>query len=391
MRWIVGGLVSVSLLAVSGIAAWESVDVSEVTPMEADEYGAAYGRVSSGGDEMACCRAINVREVDTAAEFVRAGLLLGRAEEAARRDVAPAVVVELIRGSMGNRSERIAAILDRLASQIGQTESPAEALRFIDDANTKLTTIAESKILSDVTVATGVPRGAESVAWTGTWDTTYGTMVLSIGDDGSIVGAYGAAEHEIVGHVDPAEAGVLAGTWREGTSEGRFRFRLDDAGQWEGHWASGGADPLGSVNWRGSRVVDAGALARWDGEWQTSYGTMTLRSSGSGLIITGSYGSPTNRVVGWVEPSRPDVLVGYWYYENTSSFGRLEFRLTNDTEWTGGWTSGLSEPSPGSWNGKRNLDQIDRSGDVMESVGPAEAMEAGSVSVDGYGGFLGEE
>lgn len=387
MRWLVGGLVSVSVLAVSGMAAWEAVDVSEVEPMRED----GYGRVAAGGDEIACCRATSVRDVETAAEFVRAGVLLGRAEEAARRDVAPAVVVELIRGSMGTRSERIAAILDRLASQIAQTESPAEALRFIADANTKLTTIAESKILSAVTVATGVPWGAESLAWTGTWDTTYGTMVLSVEKDGSIAGAYGASEHEIFGRVDPADPGVLAGTWREGTSEGRFRFRLDDAGQWEGHWASGDAEPLGSVNWHGSRVVDAGALARWDGEWQTSYGTMTLRPSESGLVIEGSYGSPTNRVVGWVEPSRPDVLVGYWYYANTSSYGRLEFRLTNDTEWTGGWTSGLNEPSPGSWSGKRELGVIDRSGDVMESVGPAETIEAGSVSVGGYGVLLGEE
>lgn len=317
------------------------------------------------------------------ANRLRVGVLLGRLHEAADRDVAPSVLVTRLQNAevfLVSEATPVRDVIGDLLEQLAQTNSPEQARSLLADAVSRLSSAPEPP----------ADFSALPTTWLGTWETTYGTMVLGPGEKGTIVGSYGAAEYEVFGEVNADDPSVLEGRWVEGGTSGRFRFRLIDAGAWEGHWASGDLEPSDGVNWTATRVADPTALKRWVGQWQTSYGTMTLSVGEGGRTIDGWYGTPTNRVVGWTDPSRPDVLVGYWYYENTTASGRLEFRLTGHASWTGGWSSGVAEPSPGSWTGTRVLDPLD-SRDRMEEVGPSEGSEAGSVAAGDYGVLLGEE
>ena len=85
-------------------------------------------------------------------------------------------------------------------------------------------------------------------------------------------------------------------------------------------------------------------VAMWEGEWNTSYGKMTLCLAKDGRIC-GNYGGNRHCLVGMIDAADPFVLSGIWDHANNPANGRFRFRLSEQRLFRGCWTYGEAKPS----------------------------------------------
>lgn len=331
-----------------------------------------------------CCAPVqSVPLASSATDWFNVGIDLGRAEEAARRDVAPRIISADLRSAMASRSIGIPTVqrqLESLLTDIEATDSPETVVSLVAAAKLDIARLASIDARSPSNPASATTYIASM--WVGTWATTYGTMVLEQGEAlGSLVGYYGSSEYLIRATVDSNNPGVIEGTWQEGSSTGRLRFALTDSVMWSGVWSSGDQEPTGANNWQASRVTSTTDLSNWIGRWETSYGDMHLKLADDGLRVVGFYGHPNKTIDAWIAPQDPKTLVGVWRYTDSGAIGRISFRMLDRDTWQGGWTGGDTQPSPhaSNWHGKRKGDA-----QVPDLYGESEAdsygpFEAGSV------------
>lgn len=321
----------------------------------------AGGNATGGDAAEECCAPIECGPpAGSMTDWFNVGIDLGRAEEAARRDVAPRVIAADFRSAIASRTIGISAVqsrLETLLAEIEATDSPETVVSLVATAKQDIARLASIDARSPSNPATATTYVASM--WVGTWDTTYGTMVLEHGEaPGSLVGYYGSSEYLIRATVDSNNPGVIEGTWQEGGSTGRLRFALTDSVMWSGVWSSGDQEPTGANNWQASRVANTAHLSNWIGRWETSYGEMHLKLADDGLRVVGYYGHPNKTIDAWIDPQEPRTLVGVWRYTDSGAIGRLSFRMLDEDTWQGGWTGGDTQPSPNAsnWHGKRNFD-----------------------------------
>ncbi|MCA9054878.1 MAG: hypothetical protein KDA75_13645 [Planctomycetaceae bacterium] len=284
--------------------------------------------------------------------MLQLGLHLGRGEQIAREDGPFSRLIEELKAARAIATQdpqlQVDGI-DAILTGFHEGSRSRDALKPITELQTALLAELQSRN------ASAFARTCSADAWAGTWQTTYGTLVLARDKPGAFSGYYGTAEHSLTGEVDPHVPGVLEGVWREGTSIGRFRFVMESAGHWSGEWTSGETPPTGHViNWKGDRQI-VSAQGAWSGTWNTSYGPLVLDVDAKGQA-TGCYGVNENAVSGTVDTNQPTLLRGRWQHTDSDWNGRFEFRLLSDDHWEGAWTAGEADPAQAgvNWQGTRH-------------------------------------
>ncbi|MCB8982885.1 MAG: protein kinase [Ardenticatenaceae bacterium] len=193
---------------------------------------------------------------------------------------------------------------------------------------------------------TATPPTAVGI-WDGEWASTCGylecssvTLLQAEGSD-TVTGSFQALADTgtLVGIV---EENRLTGTWSLNGSNGSFDFWIDPAGSmWQGNWDK-------TADWCGVRdaaVQDFPTpcgLARWYGEWDSTYQTLTITQDGPN--IEGTYADGEGTVSGTVSGG---IVTGNWF-RNGSSGSIKFFMVSNGDQFNGNWNSGNA------WCGQRN-------------------------------------
>lgn len=186
-------------------------------------------------------------------------------------------------------------------------------------------------------VATAAATDARPVGFAGSWQTTFGPMMLTV-DAARATGTYGAGntiEGEIAGdrldfhYREPSEEGAGFFERRGDSFAGMYRVE------------GGEADAV----WRGTRTVPE--PRGFDGLWDTSFGRMRLVREGD--AVNGTYdGAGHSTIVGRLEGGR---LV--FRYQEPKIGGEGWFELDPDGQgFAGEWRPEGTEEW-GEWDGKR--------------------------------------
>jgi hypothetical protein len=247
------------------------------------------------------------------------------------------------------------------------------------------TTVVPTPTLQ-VTTATPAPQ---SLLWSGTWNTTYGskdmepvTEVLTLKESGSTVtGTYHAGKGTINATV---QGGTLTGTWYDsdtsGTYSGFFVFKQSVGEKsFTGRWVSTaeGADALINTTqfWNGVMLPSNMAAPSasepkvWSGVWNTTWlgsdGNLTLSSismTQEGSVVSGiyRYTIPGGDVYnGTLTAAVHGNKIAGNYSESDNDTGVFEFELSADhNSFTGRWAhasagEGALNNSTLFWNGIR--------------------------------------
>jgi len=183
--------------------------------------------------------------------------------------------------------------------------------------------------------------------WDGEWASTCGFLECSAvtltqaENSETVTGSFQALDDTgtLVGIV---EDNRLTGTWSLNGSNGTFDFWIDPAGSvWQGNWDK-------TADWCGVR--DAGVqdfptpcgVARWYGEWATTYDSMRITQNGT--EIEGTYANGDGTITGTVDGLR---INGNWVRGVSS--GTLGFFMQGSgDQFNGNWDS------ENAWCGQRN-------------------------------------
>ncbi len=179
--------------------------------------------------------------------------------------------------------------------------------------------------------------------WSGTFKTTWGVMKLTQ-DGNKVVGTYVYGSGKITGTVS---GNTLTGRWsiapsyKAPTDAGDLQLTVSADGKTlTGKWRNGSTGEW-NTNWTGTRVSPVVSL-KWDGNWSSSWGDMTLIQINDEVAGTYTYKSGT--LQGTVSGN---VLTGTWVINDptTSTNCTRDLELTMGTDgksFTGKWRYGTS-------------------------------------------------
>jgi hypothetical protein len=183
--------------------------------------------------------------------------------------------------------------------------------------------------------------------WDGVWASTCAYLECSAvtlrqaEDSDTVTGSFEALDGSgtLVGIV---EENRLTGTWSLNGSNGTFDFWIDPAGSvWQGNWDK-------TADWCGVRdtaVTDFPTpcgIARWYGEWATTYDTLTITQDG--VNVEGVYANGDGTVSGTVDGIR---ISGNWF--RSANSGTVAFFMQgNGDQFNGNWDA------ENAWCGQRN-------------------------------------
>lgn len=185
----------------------------------------------------------------------------------------------------------------------------------------------------------------------GTWQTTYGELVLRQHGD-RVTGTYYNGGATIAGTLDGS---CLSFTYDETTARGEGKFTFADDGQsFTGTWrAAGTADWSRWDGTRGTATIAAPAATGFAGVFSTSYGMMRLQRDGN--RVSGLYAySDSSSLSGTVSGSKltfrytePDVCGEGWFElsaDGNSFAGK--WKADNSSEWAS-WSGERVVPAAG--------------------------------------------
>jgi hypothetical protein len=192
----------------------------------------------------------------------------------------------------------------------------------------------------------------------GTWDTSWGTMVISQAGD-AIYGEYEHDEGQIEGFIDGY---TVIGTWSEAPTyegphdAGCFVMTLsDDCESFSATWGYGERDD-GSGTWTGTWMngpeedLDS-PLCDATGTWDTSWGELVMDQEGN--TVQGDYEHDSGHIEGSIEG---DILMGTWSeaptYEGPDDAGGFVMTFSDDCEsFSATWGYGERDDGSGTWTG----------------------------------------
>ncbi len=184
---------------------------------------------------------------------------------------------------------------------------------------------------------------AVPLTWSGTFKTTWGEMKLTQ-DGNKVMGTYVYGSGKITGTVS---GNTLTGRWsiapsyKAPTDAGDLQLTVSADGKTlTGKWRNGSTGEW-NTNWTGTRVSPVVSL-KWDGNWSSSWGDMTLIQINDEVAGTYTYKSGT--LQGTVSGN---VLTGTWVIDDpttsTNCTGDLELTMgTDGKSFTGKWRYGTS-------------------------------------------------
>jgi hypothetical protein len=187
-------------------------------------------------------------------------------------------------------------------------------------------------------------------SFTGTWDTTYGRLVLT--QDGPKVRGfyvYGGRKSTVEGQVEKSK---LTFRYQEPDSKGEGWFELAaDEKSFIGQWRQDGETEWGQ--WNGRRIsASTEPLTTFDGLWETSYGRMRLVQRDG--HVEGGYSSVDSTITGKLDGKKltfryqePEAKGEGWF--ELAADGRSfhgKWRSDGSMNWSD-WTGKRIEPIPG--------------------------------------------
>ena len=201
----------------------------------------------------------------------------------------------------------------------------------------------------------GGASGAETVE--GTYDSNFGNLTLKL-EGNKVIGTYPHDAGKIEGFMDGSK---IVGRWSEAPTykpphdAGDFEFYFPaDRKSFAGKWRYGFGGKEWSGDWHGIKTF-AAAIERITGDWDTSFGKMTLKQAGN--KIEGAYTNKNGKIDGIVTGN---IIKGGWSqapsYKPPKEAGEFMFVLSEDRKsfsgkyrfgfggsaWTGNWTGSKS-------------------------------------------------
>lgn len=224
-------------------------------------------------------------------------------------------------------------------------------------AGTAVALTADASIPTPTPTETPTPTPTPTPAvgpWNGVWDSSCsfldcGSVTLNQPEGSQTVNGTFQVLDSTGTLVGIVEENRLTGTWSFSGNNGTFDFWLaDDGTSWQGNWDK-------TADWCAVRAASANPLptpcgvARWYGEWSSTYETLTITQNGT--EVEGVYANGQGTITGAVNGTR---LNGTWFRNNNS--GSLAFFLPNNgDQFNGNWNSnnawcgrrsGVPEPVP---------------------------------------------
>ena len=180
----------------------------------------------------------------------------------------------------------------------------------------------------------------------GVYETDYSKMTLQQSGN-TVTGTYEHSDGRIEGTI---VGNTLTGWWYQNNGKGRIVFVFNgNFSAFSGRWSYENAEP--SEAWNGKRIGGATVVTTPSaysiaGTYDTSYGEMILRQSGT--KVTGSYTDGGGTIEATLSGN---TLKGYWYQSNGR--GRITFVFDSTfSSFKGAWSYNDEEPSAG-WDGQR--------------------------------------
>ncbi len=255
------------------------------------------------------------------------------------------------------------AVTQTYVAQLSESELATQ--QAIDALAGTATSIAETAVA--LTAAASIPTATPTETptptatptpavgpWNGVWDSACSFLECSsvtlnqaegsqtVSGTFDVLGGTGT----LVGIV---EENRLTGTWSLSGGNGTFDFWLaEDEFSWQGNWDKT-ADWCAVRGGSGSPLPTPCGIARWYGEWSTTYETLTITQNG--VEVEGVYANGQGTITGTVDGAK---INGTWFRSGNS--GSLAFFLPgNGDQFNGNWNnsnawcgrrSGVAEPNP---------------------------------------------
>lgn len=123
-------------------------------------------------------------------------------------------------------------------------------------------------------------------------------------------------------------------------------------------WINGdlSTDEFAEAVERGLSEPAAASPLDWAGDWETSYGRLTLQVLESGEL-SGEYGEERHRLSGRFESPDARRIVGQWTHAGDCGGGSFRFRMVRPGQWQGEWVDdGADFLGVTNWIGQRPVD-----------------------------------